>query len=240
MTTNTKVIVESKNTPAVSIEAVIQQAIDKNVPVETMEKLLGMRRELKAEFAKEQFDKAMADFQSECPVIKKSKAGGQTDAGVVAYKYAPLEVIVSQVKDLIHKHGFSYAIQTETSKEMVKAICIVKHMAGHSESSNMEVPLGTKTQVMSNTQVVAAALTFAKRYAFCNGFGILTGDEDTNVPPVSDNPREACDKAIVRLRATKSLDGLKAVFVSLPAKIQKDDEVVAIKNEMKKSFANAK
>ena len=33
---------------------------------------------------------------------------------------------------------------------------------------------------MSQTQVEAAALTFAKRYAFCNAFGILTGDEDTD------------------------------------------------------------
>jgi hypothetical protein len=40
------------------------------------------------------------------------------------------------------------------------------------------VPLGNKTQIMSDTQVTAAALTFAKRYAFCNVFGILTGDED--------------------------------------------------------------
>jgi len=235
----TKEIKETKEiaiVPTDNAETLIKLAIEKGASVDTLEKLLTIRRELKAEFAKEQFDNAMADFQSECPVIKKSKNGGATNTGVVAYKYAPLEVIVSQVKDLIHKHGFSYAIQTETSKEMVKAICIVKHKAGHSESSNMEVPLGTKTQVMSNTQVVAAALTFAKRYAFCNGFGILTGDEDTNAPVVSDNPREACDKAITRLRATKSLDGLKAVFVSLPAKIQKDDEVVAVKNEMKKSI----
>src|SRR5262249_52436437 len=37
--------------------------------------------------------------------------------------------------------------------------------------------------IMSQTQVVAAALTFAKRYAFCNAFGILTGNEDTDAQP---------------------------------------------------------
>jgi len=31
---------------------------------------------------------------------------------------------------------------------------------------------------MSAPQVVAATITFRKRYAFCNAFGIMTGDED--------------------------------------------------------------
>ena len=33
---------------------------------------------------------------------------------------------------------------------------------------------------MSAQQKVGAALTFAKRYAFCNAFGIMTGDEDND------------------------------------------------------------
>jgi len=160
------------------VESLITQAIDKGVPVETMERLLTMRRELKAEYAKEAFDRAMAKFQGDCPVIVKSEPGGKTNSGQVAYYYAPLDVIVSQTKKLIQENGFSYAIETETLTDKVKVTCTIKHEAGHSESSSVEVPLGTKTQVMSASQVVASALTFAKRYAFCNSFGILTGDKD--------------------------------------------------------------
>jgi hypothetical protein len=64
----------------------------------------------------------------------------------------------------------------------VKVVCRVTHTAGHSEESPMQVPFGNKTDIMSNTQVTAAAQTFAKRYAFCNAFGILTGDEDNDAP----------------------------------------------------------
>lgn len=167
----------------ISIEAVIQNAIDKNVPVETMERLMAMRRELKAEHAKTAYDSAMAAFQAECPIIRKTKAGGATRGGQVAYYYAPLESIVAQVKDLLQKHGFSYGFDTETTESMVKAICIPKHELGHSERTSFEVPLGTKTGIMSDTQVTAAAITYAKRYAFCNAFGILTGDEDTDAAP---------------------------------------------------------
>lgn len=182
------------------VELLIAQAIEKGTPVETMEKLLAMRRELKAEWAKEQFDLAMAAFQGECPVIKKEKAGGKTNGGTVAYYYAPLEAIVFEVKDLLKKNGFSYSIQTQTLEAGVKVTCTVKHSAGHKETSDIEVPLGTKTNVMSAPQVVASALTFAKRYAFCNAFGILTGDTDndanlnTGAPAAPAKVKTAADK----------------------------------------------
>lgn len=164
----------------ITAEFLIQQAVSGNSPVETIEKLLAMRKELKAEWAKEQFDEAMAKFQAECPVIKKKKAGGKTKSGGVAYYYAPIESIVEQTKDLIAKNGLSYAIKIETQPDKVKAICIVKHKAGHSEQSEMEAPLTTKTEIMSQPQVFAATATFVKRYAFCNAFGIMTGEDDTD------------------------------------------------------------
>lgn len=160
-------------------EALISQAIKQGASVETMERLLAMRKELKADFAKEAYNDAMAQFQSECPTIKKTREV-KTKAGIVAYRYAPLDEIVKQVKSLIQRHGFSYAIQTELKESGVRSICIVKHREGHSEEYAMEVPLGNKTDIMSQSQVVAAAATFSKRYAFCNAFGILTGDDDVD------------------------------------------------------------
>ena len=170
------VIMSAKN----GAEMLIAKAIDKNVPVETMERLLVMRRELKAEWAKAEFDKAMSAFQSDCPIIKKTKSV-KTNAGDLAYKYAPLESIVEQVKDILRKHGFSYSVDQPAAKQgYIKVALTVKHQSGHSEVTCVELPLGNKTRIMSQTQVEAAALTFAKRYAFCNAFGILTGDEDTD------------------------------------------------------------
>jgi len=160
-------------------ELLISQAIQQKVPVETMERLLTIRRELKAEYAKKQFDQAMTDFQAKCPTIQKTKEV-KIKGGIVAYRYAPIESIIEQVKKFLQENGFSYSTQMITGEGKVKATCIVKHKSGHQESYDMEVPLGNKTEIMSNTQVVAAASTFAKRYAFCNAFGILTGDEDTD------------------------------------------------------------
>jgi hypothetical protein len=164
---------------AFNVEALISEAIKQGTPVDTMERILAMRRELKAEFAKEAFDKAMAKFQSECPVIQKTKEV-KTDSGKIAYRYAPIESIVEQVKLPLQANGFSYSTNMELLESGVRVSVKVTHAAGHSESTEMTVPLGNKTNIMSASQVVAAAQTFAKRYAFCNAFGILTGDEDND------------------------------------------------------------
>lgn len=162
-----------------SIESLISQAISTNVPVETLERLLALRNTIKAEMAKEAFDAAMAQFQSQCPTIVKTKEV-KTRSGQVAYRYAPIESIVAQVKRPLQNNGFSYKTQIDLTEGGVKATVRVTHAAGHSEDTSMEVPLGNKTEIMSHSQVTAAASTFAKRYAFCNAFGILTGDEDTD------------------------------------------------------------
>ncbi len=191
------IALQSKSAPIATVKTadqLIAQAIEKKTPVETMEKLLAMRKELKAEWAKEQFDEAMAKFQGDCPVIEKTKDGATTKSGKVAYKYAPLDVIVSQTKSLIQANGFSYMIQTETLPAGVKVTCIVKHKSGHSELSTVEVPMGTKTDIMNASQQVASALTFAKRYAFCNAFGILTGDEDDDSLSVPASQQVASDR----------------------------------------------
>lgn len=189
MTNNRPNTQEKQETVIMSVrhnaEALIAKAIDKKVPVETMERLLIMRRELKAEWAKAEFDKALAAFQAECPIIKKTKSV-KTDTGEIAYKYAPLESIVAQVKDTLRNHGFSYCVdQPEAKQGYIKVALTVKHTSGHSEVTCVELPLGNKTRIMSQTQVEAAALTFAQRYAFCNAFGILTGDEDTDAKRAS-------------------------------------------------------
>lgn len=162
----------------VSVEKMIMQAINKGVPVETLERVLAMRTQLKADWAKEQFDRCMADCQAEMPVIEKSKQARDEQKGKDLYKYAPLDAIIAVAGPIIARHGFSYSFKTLNAIDKVKVTCIVKHRDGHSEESDMETALSTKTQIMSAPQQIAATVTFNKRYAFTNAFGITTGGED--------------------------------------------------------------
>ena len=162
----------------VSPEALISKAIESGVSVEALEKLLGMRERLKAEQAREAFIDAMGAFQSECPTIPKTKVAG---AGNYSYRYAPLEAIVAATSALRSKHGFSYRFDTrfEDNPPAQVVICIVSHREGHAEASEFRSPIdgGARMNVMQQS---ASALTYAKRYAFINAFGIVTGDEDND------------------------------------------------------------
>lgn len=186
--------------PSDDPQSLIALAIEKGVPLGD---LVAMRREWRAEKAKEAFDAAMAAFQTECPVIYKTKAGGQTKCGDVAYKYAAFEDILAQVKPLLQKHGFSFQLGTDVESKdgWVIARCKVTHSHGHCDTTEAKFPLGTKTGVMSDTQVYAAALSFASRRAFQNAFGIITAGEDMDgrIKPTTEGPSK-----------TATLESLKA------------------------------
>lgn len=153
--------------------ALIQQAIAKGVDVGVLERLEAMHERYQQREAKRQFDTALAAFQSECPVILKSVNGAQNN-----YKFAPLDHIVTQVKPLLEKHGFSYALTADVEEGWVKASIRVTHRAGHSEASDFKVPIDKRNGLMSEPQRYGGSMTYAKRISFCNAFGILTADED--------------------------------------------------------------
>ena len=220
-----------------SPQALITLAIEKNVSVETMEKLMDLQDRWEIKKSKKQFDEAMASFQIDCPVIEKKKEV-KNNSGMVLYSYAPLEVIVKETKNLLKKHGFNYSFKTKTEKDNMTVECIAKHIGGHSESSTMEVPTVGGTGIMSAPQKVASAMTFAKRYTFCNVFGIITADEDIDAKHgdtevVADN----IDIYRTKLEKCKDLEELKAVWASLPP--QAKNEFEQIKEIKKAEFKKA-
>lgn len=156
----------------------LELAVSKDADVDRLGKLMELQFKWEANQAYKAYIEAMSEFQSKCPIIKKTKAGGTTRAREVAYYYAPLDEIVSQVKDLIKECGFSYYIQTRTNEKDVEVDCIIRHKDGHSETSHITLPIVDKTNIMSAPQVIASTMTYGKRNAFCNGFGIITGDND--------------------------------------------------------------
>lgn len=171
-------IVKTEN---VNIESLISNGITSKADIAVMEKLFAMRNQLKAEKDKEAFYRALAKFQSETPAVAKSKkvkydtkAGGSVD-----YHYAPLEVIVDTVKSALEKNGFSYTLKTEQTDTKITITCEAHHEAGHTESTKLTVPMSTGDK-MNAIQQIGSAITYAKRYTFCNAFGIMTAEDDTD------------------------------------------------------------
>lgn len=179
-----ELVVREQEAPEVnSVNDFISQAISANLPVESLERLFELRSKVKAEQAKEAFTEAMSVFQRECPVIKKTKKVLNKDGKSVRYMFAPLDSIIEQIKKPLASADLSYRWETKQEASNVRAICIVTHNLGHSESSEFEVSIDSESY-MTSPQKSASALTFSKRYSLCNALGIATADEDTDATDV--------------------------------------------------------
>ena len=170
------------------IEGMFRFALEKSAGPEAMTTLMNIRRELNAEAAKKAFDEALSAFQEECPVITKTK-GVPTKSGDIAYRYAPVEQIEAVIRPIERKHGFTHTFDTNVASQpgFVIAKCIVTHSAGHVRESQIKLPLGMKTQIMSDTQVYAGAMTFANRRALANAYGLVIAGRGLGWVPTANN-----------------------------------------------------
>lgn len=163
----------------VNVEALLMRAVESGVPVESLERLMNMRRELLAEQARTAFFTALAGFQAECPVIQKTEAVKDRGGSSVRYKFAPLDRIVSTIQPHLQKYELSYTFSASFDLDNQHLIvnCEVHHALGHTESSPFRVPIASDN-FMNKAQHFGSASSYAKRYALCNALGLLTGDED--------------------------------------------------------------
>lgn len=207
---------------------IISQAVSNNIPVESLERLLAVKERLDAENARQAFIRAMANFQNDCPIIAKTKQGN-------GYKYAPLDAIVSQVKPILARNGLTYRIESSDEGESITATCVITHEFGHSERSSFSAKTDAiiskaGNKVRSSAQDTATANTFAKRYAFCNALGIMTGDEDTDADKKADNIDGLFD-------GCKTADEVRGTFAKLPPKQRNDGRVTMMAKDKIASLA---
>lgn len=190
-------VVQQAGLPSVDFGSLVQQAMDQKVPVETLERLLAMIREQRAEWARGRYFDALAKFQAACPTIRKDRPVYEKDRGPdthhpdgpkVRYYFAPLDSIVEQVKGPLGEHGFSYRLEPDQSVVgYFTARMHVYHRDGHHETTTLTIPVDTN-QSMSAPQRIGSSRTFALRYAFQDALGIVTGDGDDDAAPDQDRP----------------------------------------------------
>lgn len=227
--------VKQKTDRSISIlnpQDLLSQAIKQNVGIEVLEKLLDMRDRIQAEEAKRAYMSAMSAFQAECPIIKKSKSVKEKaeKGGKERYKYATIDCIVKAVQPLLKKHELSYNIKTLMEENAVTTIVTACHVLGHREETSFSAPID-KTAYMSEPQKWASAATFTKRNAFCNAFGILTGDDDND----GDTGDAEKNKAKPEKLTGKEIDELYKKLSNLIETSQTVKHIVGRANEIRNS-----
>jgi hypothetical protein len=186
----------------------------------------------------------MANFQKDCPVIAKTSPV-KSKTGEVTYRFASIDSIILQVKDVLGKNKLAYKFREERNKEegTVTVYCVVTHAMGHSEETPFTVEIGTEAY-MTDVQKFGARNTFAKRYAFCNAFGIVTGNEDTDAKEIlsPEDKKQAAADAIQNMDVSmelavigsaKTLDELKRLWIGLTPDQRKNQKLIDAKEEQK-------
>jgi hypothetical protein len=179
--------------------SLLQAAIEKGASVETLEKLLALAKDVRAEQAREAFNRAFSEFQGKCPPITKSKTAkiSTRTGGSYSYSYTPLEDIIEKIVPVMTPLGLSVSYRMGGSKDSVSAVAVITHEFGHfKESGEVHMPVVVGGVGANPAQCVGIAATYARRYALLAVTGISPQGEDTDAdPPSGKNEPEPVEPA---------------------------------------------
>lgn len=160
-------------------------AIDKNLDIDKLEKLMALQREWEANNARKEFFEALSRFQSEIPEIGDrglARFPHKNGAGETTYRFAKLEDIARAIQQPLYNNGLSYRFEQTQSgdsfdKQLITVTCVIAHKGGHTERHVMSSY--PDTSGMKNAiQSIASTVSYLRRYTLTGGLGITTGGED--------------------------------------------------------------
>lgn len=160
----------------------LELALTKGVDVIALEKLVALKERTEDRIAAQEFARALAEFQSACPPIRKtSTAKIVTKSGrEYGYNYAELDEIARTANKLLKDYGLSYTWDSEfDTTNMLRCTCTLRHVNGHSIKATFQCPTESDAG-MSAPQKVAAALTFARRQSLVQVLGLTSCDVDSD------------------------------------------------------------
>jgi len=152
----------------------LRMATESGADVDKLEKLMALQERWQANKARAAFFSALANFQSECPDLRKTKGVAFKD---VKYSYAPLADIARQIKVLCKKHGLAYRWQFDDKENTIQVTCLVTHTEGHTEATTMSASADT-TGSKNPIQARGSAIEYLKRYTLIGALGLSTADSD--------------------------------------------------------------
>lgn len=175
--------------------ALLQLAVQQNLDIEKLERLMQMQERWQAQQARRDFLSAVSQFQKTCPVLEKTKkvdfttrAGSRTK-----YSYASLGDIVESIKAPLADSGLSFRWEIQEQENKLVVTCIISHLNGHSERTAMSAAKdesGGKNEIQQR----GSSITYLQRYTLIAALGISTADEDIDgqkdETPVMPQPKQ--------------------------------------------------
>lgn len=169
--------------PSDSILSVIKEAVLNKSDAETMQLLLNIRREERADQAREAFANALVQFRRMVkPIIMTGKRDDRLTGGKVHYPYAELTTTVEQIQSILDQCGLTPTwAMVKSEPAYVEVECILTHGLGHKESS---LPLGAKPEGppgQTDVQKRVGTITSLRRATLFMVLGLTTKEDDRHL-----------------------------------------------------------
>lgn len=212
---------------AAGIVAVIERAaMNPDVDIEKMERLLAMQERILDRNAESAFAAAMTSVQSKLPTVFRASDNTQTGS-----KYAKHEAMAKAIKPIYTAEGFSITFsEGDSPKEKhVRILGILRHSSGHKELHHVDIPLdiaGIKGTVnKTETHATGSTFSYGRRYLTLLMFDVATGDDnDGNGPADTITEEQAANlQALIEEVGANKAGFLRAMNVTsldqIPAKL---------------------
>ncbi len=207
-----------------SIEDIIMTAIERNAPVESIERLVNVRQQIDAKKAEEEFNESMNAVQAELRPVQTDLENPQTRS-----KYASYHALDRKIRPIYTKHGFSLSFSTTDCpiQDYIRVLCYVSR-SGHTRTYQCDMPADGKGakggDVMTKTHATGSAMSYGMRYLLKMIFNIAVGEDDDD-----GNGGMDYSEQIEWIANAKDIDELKRLYFQAKGNAQKEHNARALK-----------
>jgi hypothetical protein len=173
----------------------IRLAIDRNLDIDKLERLIQLQRQRDEETARQEFCEALSNFQGSLPPIGRED---RVDAGRAGRrKYASLGTIFQSIREPLQRAGLSFRFRQQQDGDRITITCVVSHAAGHAEETSLSAApdvSGGKNAIQS----LGSTATYLQRYTLVAALGLTTVDDDDDGNggcPAEPDPAETARRA---------------------------------------------
>lgn len=163
------------------LQIIERAALNPEVDMDKMERLLEMKERLDAKQAETDFNLAMNHAQSQTTRISADSNNPQTRS-----RYASYAALDRVLRPIYTENGFSLSFDTgkSTSENQILIMCYVSHKNGHTRTYSVPMDASGKGakggDVMTKTHAAGSAMSYGMRYLLKLIFNVAIGEDDTD------------------------------------------------------------
>ena len=147
-------------------------AVSQNADIDKLKQLMDLQERWEKNEARKAYVAAMSAFKAHAIVVVRDKVNPQYNS-----KYVSLGRLIETVTPFLSQHDLSAQWDLDQTSG-IKVTCIIRHIAGHSESVSMVCP-PDKSGSKNPIQEIKSAITYARACTFESICGLATTDVAT-------------------------------------------------------------